>query len=711
MRHPLYIAFVWHMHQPYYRDLRTGRCHMPWVRLHGTKDYLDMVKLLESIPSAHVTFNLVPSLLDQLEGYLPTANGSDEFLDVSRRPASELTESERQFLLRHFFMCNWERMVKPYPRYHDLLAKRGAFLNEADWTSLLRRFKPQDYLDLQVWFNLTWIDPWIRGQDPELAGLEAKGGLFTEAEKSRILEKQIEILAGIIPAYRAAQERGQVELTTSPYYHPILPLLFNLRSARVALPQVVLPEEPFNHSEDAQWHLDQALARHERAFGRLPQGIWPPEGSVNEDVVRLAIRSKLRWLATDEEILWRTIRRGRSAASLYQPHALRREEGTTAIVFRDRELSDLIGFVYSQWAPESALQDIVRRLGRIHHELQGGERPGLVSVILDGENAWEFYAGDGSAFLQRLYQTLSQDERFRLVTVSEYLDRFPVDPNRSLPELFAGSWIDGNFATWIGHPEKNAAWTQLAKVRHELTTAAWPPEEAWRSFYIAEGSDWMWWFGDTHSSAQDEEFDRLFRGHLASVYAFLGTPVPDWLGTPIKRPTVHVGDEPAAKCSPTIDGLESSYFEWLGAGRIELRKSYAAIHRGTQILQVFIYGFDESKYYFRLDVDREGLAALGNWRIELEVPTCAARLTVQGKGAELAEGAMHGPESREIQAAYRCILELAVPRPWLPVPAGERCHVSVSLMEGQEQRERYPAHGAFSLMLAPVDLEAKSWSV
>ncbi|MBI3323434.1 MAG: hypothetical protein HYZ95_03110, partial [Candidatus Omnitrophica bacterium] len=351
---------------------------------------------------------------------------------------------------------------------------------------------------------------------------------FTEEDKRLVLDRHLAILARVVPAYRQAQQRGQVELTTSPYYHPIVPLLCDLRSAHAALPHLPIPEHGFRHPDDARWHLTQALERHAATFGQRPQGLWPPEGSVSEDVVRLAIETGIRWMATDEEILWRTLKTSRSLSLLYRPHLLHRQQGRTAAIFRDRELSDLLGFVYSQWPAPAAVQDFLKRLEGIARQLRTERLPALVSIILDGENAWEFYPRDGHDFLQGLYEALAGDERFRVVTVSEFLDRFPLDQTPSLPELFAGSWIDGNFATWIGHPEKNAAWTHLAKAREDLAASAQAPleksssltgqapEDVWRHFYIAEGSDWMWWYGDTHSSAQDEEFDALFRTHLAN---------------------------------------------------------------------------------------------------------------------------------------------------------------------------------------------------
>jgi alpha-amylase/alpha-mannosidase (GH57 family) len=740
MAHPLYIAFIWHMHQPYYRDLATGQSLMPWARLHGTKDYLDMVKCLEQFPTIHQTFNLVPSLIDQLEEYLPPANLSDQYLELSRKPAAELTEAEKRFILENFFMANWDHMVKPYPRYHDLLVKRGTLVEEGSWPEVLKRFKPQDYLDLQVWFNLGWIDPWLKAQDAALAKLITKESQFTESDKQLVLDTQRSILQQIVPTYRQAQDRGQIELSTSPYYHPIMPLVCDLRAAHVALPHLQLPDASFRHPEDAAWHLTQALARHEALFGRRPGGMWPPEGAVSEELVRLAIDAKLKWIATDEEILWRTLKTARAPSLLYRPHLLRRKGGALAIVFRDRELSDLIGFVYSQWKATIAIQDFVKRLEGIYQQFRAATQPALVSVILDGENAWEFYPRDGQEFLHGLYQALANDERFRLVTVQEFLTRCSMEHSQSLPDLFAGSWIDGNFATWIGHPEKNAAWKHLATVRQHLTAAPHPSQAAWQSFYVAEGSDWMWWFGDTHSSAQDEEFDRLFRAHLGNVYRFLGEEAPVWLQLPIKTKVIQPAYEPTASIHPTLDGLETSYYEWLYAGRLDLRKGYAAIHRGKQLLQAMAYGFDDTHYYFRLDVDVPAFAHLETWRIQLDfldrhqqiqihhvanstVTAQLVKLPGQARGSTPSEGVPSaveggrgpsrevGPHPQPLACAYQRVLEFAVLKTLLSVKPGEAFQLRITLFQGADPIERYPAHGAFRMPIPSADFEAQVWSV
>ncbi len=712
MSHPLYIAFIWHMHQPYYRDLATGACSMPWVRLHATKDYLDMVKILETFPAIHQTFNIVPSLLDQLEEYLPPASRSDDFLDLSRKPADQLSEQEKRFLLRWFFLANAERMIKPYPRYHDLLAKRGGHFTDDLWPSIQKRFRTQDYLDLQVWFNLTWIDPWLRRQDERLAKLETKGSHFTEEEKRYVLDFQLALIGKIVPLYREAAQRHQIELTTSPYYHPIMPLLCDLRAAQVALPHLPLPETTFRHPEDARWHLQTGLVRHEQAFGSRPHGLWPSEGSVSEELVRLAIEASVRWIATDEEILWRTLRSARSPSMLYRPHLLRRKSGQLGIVFRDRELSDLIGFVYSQWDPKIAAEDFLKRLGEIHQQFTQSERPALVSIILDGENAWECYPNDGHEFFMSLYDALSRDDRFRCVTVSEYLQQFPLDHTESLPELLSGSWIDGNFATWIGHPEKNAAWTLLAAAREAMAPLRREDPryaQAWKSLGIAEGSDWMWWFGDTHFSAQADEFDRLFRAHLSNCYRLAGLAVPAALNVPIRHRVTQALVEPTGPIHPRIDGRESSYYEWLYAGRVELKQQYAAIQRAEQCLQRMYYGDDQTHRYLRLDLDLAKLSQLSSWTIELTL-SHDIRIQITPHGETVRAEAI-SPTPCVLPCAFGRILELAIPQDLLRLAPKEKLELAVALLDHHEVLERYPSESMFELSAHPGETEAHSWSV
>lgn len=708
MSHPLHIAFIWHMHQPCYRDLATGACEMPWVRLHAAKDYVDMVERLAAFPKIHQTVNVVPILLDQLEDYLPPANRTDAFLELSRKEAATLSQSEQRFILQWFFMAHLERMIKPFPQYHDLLAKRGLGVREDAWPEVMRRFRPEDYLDLQVWFNLVWIDPWLRRQDPELARLEAKGRQFTEAEKRYVLDQHLRLIGRVIPTYRAAAERGQIELTTSPYYHPIVPLLCDTRSAKAGLPQAPLPEPGFRRPEDARWHVREALRRHQAAFGRPARGMWPSEGSVSEEAVAIACESGIGWIATDEEILWRTLKTGRTPAALYRPHLIQRPAGRIAIVFRDRELSDLLGFVYSRWEPKAAAADFLKRLETIHRQTEGLSRPPLVSIILDGENTWESYRDDAHEFFTELYAGLSREERFRCVTVSEYLDQYPLDGEPSLPELFPGSWIDGNFATWIGHPQKNAAWSYLSDARQALEGAD-RNGPAWRSLGAAEGSDWFWWFGDTHFSMQADDFDRLFRTHLANAYRGAGLTPPEMLDRPIRTAAGRPPSVPTGMIQPVIDGRETSYYEWLYAGRVDLTRQYGAIQRGGQCLRALYFGFDRERYYIRLDLENAQLMARSPWAIELSIGAARVRVEPADGGIRGTVSDVEGDTPVAISCALGRILEIAIPTAPLGLKPGARFPLAVSLVQGGEVMERYPEHGTLDLTASEADLEAQSW--
>ncbi len=709
MTQPLCIAFIWHMHQPVYREPGTGACHMPWVRLHGTKDYLDMVLRLADTPAVHQTFNVVPSLVDQLEAYLPPQNRSDDFLELSRRPADALTDREKRFVIEWFFLANPERLIRPHPRYHDLLAKRGAHVTEAQWPDVLRRFRAQDVRDLQVWFNLAWVDPWLRRQDPRVSALEGKGGGFTEEDKAAVLQAHLDLLGRILPAYREAASRGQIELTASPYYHPILPLLCDTRSARAALPDLPLPKLAFRHPEDARWQIETGLARHAQVFGDRPRGMWPSEGSVSEETLALLLEAGIEWTATDEAILWRTLGRIRNPEDLYRPHRLERDGRSLWMVFRDRELSDLIGFTYSKWEADAAATDLTRRLGEIHQRMAHAPRQGLVSVILDGENAWEGYRDDGHPFLTALYHALAGDPRFRCVTVSEYLREQAPQDAPSLPPVAAGSWIDANFATWIGHPEKNTAWTRLAELREALRGANIPPDRqqaVQHSLGMAEGSDWMWWFGDTHVTAQPAEFDRLFRAHVSQAYRLAGLEPPPSLRRAIRRRTTLSLEEPTGLVRPTLDGRETSYYEWLYAGRINLRRS-GAIHRSQQTLTGLAYGFDHDAFYVRLDLDLERLPV--GWAIQLDFGEGrVARLSAGQEGG--IRGILGEGPAEPIRCAMDRLLEVAVPLRVLALRPDERVEFALTLIRGDDVLERHPDEGAFHLLTSAADLDAVSWS-
>ena len=292
--HEVSLAFFWHQHQPYYPDDLAGENPMPWVRLHGTKDYWGMAMLLRETPEMHATINLVPSLLKQLTDYTD-AGHQDTHLYVSRLPADALSEEDTYYLLDNFFMVHPDQMIRPYPRYYELYKKRGLGVDTAEQAR--KRFNKKDTIDLQCWSNLVWMHPLVFEQDAELAAFREKGRGWTEKEKQWLLDKQMELLKQVVPLHRELAERGQVELTTTPYYHPILPLLLDKRLARRAMPGVMLPNHLEGYAEDAREQLRRAVEYHEKLFGMKPHGLWPSEGSVCQGIIPAMSEAGIQWIA------------------------------------------------------------------------------------------------------------------------------------------------------------------------------------------------------------------------------------------------------------------------------------------------------------------------------------------------------------------------------------------------------------------------------
>jgi alpha-amylase/alpha-mannosidase (GH57 family) len=731
--HPLSIAFVWHMHQPYYKDDLTGTYVLPWVRMHGIKDYYDMPAILNDFPAVRQTFNLVPSLLKQILDYAD--NGAkDRFLEISQKPADSLDRDEKIFLLRNSFMANWNTMIRPYPGYWRLLDRRGHSVSPNDLAAAMRLFTVQDYRDLQVWFNLTWFDPLFHQRDPFLRDLVQKGGDFTEDEKLRLLQKQLEVMAMIVPEYRRLSELGRIEITTTPFYHPILPLLYDTDLAKVASPEIRLPHFRFSHPEDAKEQVDRAMAYHEKLFGTRPAGMWPAEGSVAEEIVPVLANAGVRWIGTDEGVLARsfgiTIERDFAGVMkhpdvLYKPYLAGKGDRRVSVVFRDHTLSDLVGFVYSKWDYKNAVHDLIDRLHRIRKGVSGGPR--LVSIILDGENAWEYYQNDGRDFFLYLYERLSGENGLRCVTVSEYLNEHPAQDE--IGWLHAGSWINSNFRIWIGHEEDNRAWDLLGQTRDALTAYAASNGDpaklakAWEEIYIAEGSDWCWWYGDDHFSENDSEFDLLFRTHLMNVYRIIGRDVPDELYIPVlredrqARPTVEL----TAFVQPTIDGLVTDYFEWLFAGFYDVSQGGGAMHRGASIISHIYYGFDLKNLFLRIDPSQslkdEKVAELSFFinflqpkhsDIEIQVVPQQGRVTAvlsRGKDEERKQAAAINT------VAANDVIEIAVPFELLGVRQNDEIQLFVTVERGGSEVEKWPYRGYILLKVPTDDFEAMMWQV
>lgn len=731
--HPLYIAFVWHMHQPYYKDDLTGSYILPWVRMHGIKDYYDMPAILRNFPAIHQTFNLVPSLLKQIQDYV--ANGvSDRFLDVTLKPAASLDMDEKLFLLKNFFMANWDTMIKPYPGYWRLLDRRGRSVSLEDLKNAARYFNTQDYLDLQVWFNLTWFDPIFKENDPFLKLLVKKGSGFTEEEKLQLINRQREVMALIIPEYRQGAAEGRIELTTTPFYHPILPLIVDTDIAKEAALDIQLPMNRFAHPEDARVQVERAIAYHEQLFGERPKGMWPAEGSVAEAILPLIAESGISWIGTDEGVLARSlgiaIERDfagvmKNPDALYRPYLAGSGDRRVFVVFRDHALSDLVGFVYSKWHYKNAVHDLIARLHRIRRSVSSG--PCLVSIILDGENAWEYYQNDGRDFFLYLYEKLSREEGLRCVTVSEYLKEHPAQ--EAIPRLHAGSWINANFRVWIGHEEDNRAWDLLSRTRDDLAAhaaAGADPDklrQAWEEIYIAEGSDWCWWYGDEHYSENDQEFDLLFRTHLMNAYRLMGMDIPDDLYIPILTedrqalPTVEL----TSFLSPTIDGLVTNYFEWLPAGFYDVRQGGGAMHRGASIVAHIYYGFDLANMFLRIDSSQslhdENVSALAFFVRFLNPRGMAVEIRIVPSERSVSAGLFRGENDRRTlisridSVAANDIIEIALPFELLGVKPNDEVHFFITVERNGSEVEKWPFRGYMLITVPTEDFEAMMWKV
>jgi alpha-amylase/alpha-mannosidase (GH57 family) len=719
---PLYICILWHMHQPYYKDPSKDTYRLPWVRLHGTKDYLDMLEILTEFPDVKQVFNFTPSLLEQLSDYTEN-NARDNYLTVALKNASELTPDDKVFMLENFFLANWDNMIKPFSRYFELLSKRGLHIIKNDISRMVNYFTKNDFTDLQVLFNLCWIDPLFRERDPFLKGLVKKGRDFSEEEKQTLIEKQLSILHEIIPRYSQTVATGQIELSVSPFYHPILPLLCDTNSARVALPDIRLPHKRFAHPEDARMQIRMGIEYFEKTFLYRPTGMWPSEGSVSEEVLRIVAKEGIQWLGTDEDIL--SISLGRqlrdSSRNIIDPGALYRPYRfeDVSMIFRDHSLSDLIGFVYSKWDAKHAADDLINKLLHVRNILPGN-RPHLVSIILDGENAWEYYRNDGQDFLRYFYEGLSKEKRLKTVTASEYMKEH--DRGEPLSRLHAGSWIYANYAVWIGHEEDNTAWDYLSEARDELDlyqkmNPGKDLSKAWKSIYVAEGSDWNWWYGDDHTTETQKDFDELFRFNLMSVYQEIGKEIPSHLYVPVLREDRSVSPSVAIRgfIFPKIDGLVTSYYEWYQGAQMDIKKAGGSMHKSESILSTLFYGFSKDNLFVRLDpaVPFSDLTDQTQFAIHIVKPfvkkiLVSIRPVLHAELFEKVDGNWNSVKEVPDVAAQD-IFEIGVPFSELGAREKDELNLYVSILKDGEEIERSPWRGYISITVPTPDFEAMMW--
>jgi alpha-amylase/alpha-mannosidase (GH57 family) len=692
----LRLILLWHQHQPFYKDLVTGEYRLPWVRLHALKDYYGMVKLLDEFPEVHQNFNLVPSLMTQIQDY-EQGTAQDPFLKVAATPAKDLTLQQRLFALQYLFQANPANLIGRYPRYKELFDKFGGhgFVPER----AEKYFQARDFTDLQVLSQIAWFDEFFL-EEKDVADLIKKERDYSLEDQSYVIARERQLIGKVLPAYADAAKKGSIEISATPFYHPILPLVCDTNEGAISSPGLPLPQNRFRHPEDAKEQLVRALDMHQQVFGVRPQGVWPSEGSVSEETLQIAHSLGIKWMATDEGVLGRSTgvffqRDGNGrlpahlAERLYNVYRYESAAAEMHLVFRDHTISDLIGFVYSGMDPRDAAGHLLRNIREAAQPVIAQGRDAVVSVILDGENAWEYYPKSGREFLRRFYDALQREAGLEAVTVSETIAR--TKNPAPLKSLVPGSWISANFNVWIGAPEDNRAWDYLHHAREfyaQNSERASKAEQklALEELLIAEGSDWNWWYGPEHHSANDRDFDELYRKHLSNVYQALGATPPDYLTQPITAGEVRPAFTPqTAYIHPRITGDKIRYFEWMGAAIFTADQRAGAMH-GKQFLLDSVYaGIDSDYVYGRLDFsgavpsECDLVVNLEAWVKEEAIARKVVRIDANIQDRKLASWKIEGaekPASSSVSKVEECpkaallkSFEFRLPLSWLQANA------------------------------------------
>jgi alpha-amylase/alpha-mannosidase (GH57 family) len=733
------LVLLWHMHQPFYKDMVTGEYRLPWVRLHALKDYYGMVKLLEEFPLVHQNFNLVPSLVAQIQDYV-SGQAHDPFLDLVAKPASDLTASDRQFALGYLFQANPVNMIGRYPRYRELWERYRATCDRPEGPE--GYFLTRDYADLQVLSQLAWFDEYVLA-DSDVAGLVQKGENFTREDQELVIAKEREFLAQVLPAYSAAAARGSIELSATPYYHPILPLLCDTSIGRQSTPGLQLPTRRFQRPDDARHHIERALEFHQQVFGLRPRGLWPSEGSVSEETIKLACAQGLQWMTTDEGVLGRSLDYhfardgagridGDGAARLYTIYRYEKGDTRMHMLFRDHRISDLIGFVYSGMPAQDAANHLLANIKDSARPLLDRGKDAVVSIILDGENAWEYYPNSGREFLRRFYDAVERDHEIEPVTISEAIARHREDLFGRLDHVVPGSWINANLNVWIGAPEDNRSWDLLSEARdyydrNAQRVSAKQRNVAWEELLIAEGSDWNWWYGPEHHSANDKDFDELYRKHLSNVYHALEGVPPEELNTPlisgVRRPNYI---PQSAYVRARVDGAVSGYFEWMGAASFTSDQRTSAMHGKQFLLDAVYAGVDGNSVSGRLDfcdrvpegeyrvvVNLEVLreandrkAPVDSYRLQVDALGRTVQTWVLTNGDERRKLASYAADNgglgvRGVEVALQEIFEMRVPFELIGARQGSRIRLRFSIWLEHLPADSLPLEGWIDLHAVP----------
>ncbi|RKZ30459.1 glycoside hydrolase [bacterium] len=721
---PLYISFLWHMHQPWYIWDEQGESAMPWVRLHSLKDYYDMPRIVEET-GFPATFNYVPSLLKQIE-LLAEGNTTDPYWEAIIPEMDEMDEVRLNMVVSRLFEVNYERFIKTSPRYMDLNIRRG---KSNDW----RMFESKDIRDIQVHFLLAWMGESFR-EMPEVKKLIIKDENYSIQEKRFLIELAQQRLKQIIPYLKKLWDENKIELTFSPYFHPIIPLLCDVSLARKALPSTTLPNKQFIYPADAMRQIQMGKDYFNKTFGRNPQGIWPPEGSVADEIVPMFIEADTKYFFTDEDILKKSLElsygqyRDLTPQKLYTPYSIFRGKQRLSVFFRDKKLSDKIGFEYYKWDVEEAVNDFINSLMRIRDALPHDDKDYIISIILDGENAWEYYEHNGKPFLTMLYTKLLEHPDIVPITFQEYLSNHTDFP--PLDRLAPGSWINGDFTTWCGSPEKNRAWELLSEARSyfQMNSDAIEPELKQKIIHyisVAEGSDWFWWFGDTNYTPYIEYFDTLFRHQIRRIYELMDETPPRELEEP-----VHIIEHPAEPIrnpiqfmKPSLEGKATTYFEWSSAGFYRASGFRGTMHTAKPfIIQRLFFGFDIDNLYFRIDSKNpliEFMKKGGNFSIEFMKPVRMELKIFYNSDTEKIQWDLleindeeKVIEDADIEVVCEQICEMRSPFAVLSAQQNDIIRLVLYVKENSFLEQRFPGGGQYIEITVPSpDFEDSMWYV
>ena len=587
------VAFLWHMHQPFYLD-SSGSLRLPWVFLHAIKDYYDMPYIADRF-NAKVSFNITPSLIEQLKLYEKKHLDTDYFLKLISQKPSELSSKERNWVVKICKSSQFDTMVKPLTRYAELYDKEN--------------FDDNELLELEVLFLLSWCGNYLKKTNEVVKELLKKQKNYTNEDKQALLNELILFIKKILPFYKELYKKGKIEILTTPYTHPILPLLIDLTVAGEEFEEI---SEGLSLKDDAEKHIERAIDIFNQTFDNMPYGFWPAEGAVSEDAVNMIKNHGIKWVGSDQDILLKSM----DSADIYKTY----DFGGILMGFRDKELSDKIGFVYKAYPTDKAIDDFIYQLKKIDKNYKNP----TVYVILDGENAWEFYPNNGYDFLSGLYEKMVEDESIELVKVSE------LKADKELKNLSAGSWIFGNFSTWIGDNQKNRAWellflTKKDFLRHKEKLDKENLNKIQDLFLMAEASDWFWWYGEGHYSEHEFEYDRLYRNNLIQIYEILGINPPAALFEPITKysDVSAIIVRPKFEINPVIDGKITSFFEWLGSGVIDESRSFSTMDTARGPIHKIYFGQNKEKLFVRFDGEIDELRRKGELLIhakEFDMP-------------------------------------------------------------------------------------------